>query len=143
MTMTNENRPTPLSNDDLLLFGNYVLNKQFPTGKEAQIKRLARRGINLADTAAIIDFVVRTKETTIMDSMQLILEKLNVLEYIVTEKLEIDPDTFQAYTEEYQGKFKTLLAELNAEFSGISAEESYAIEETADATEAQSLTEGY
>lgn len=121
--MTNENRPTPLSNDDLLLFGNYVLNKQFPTGKEAQIKRLARRGINLADTAAIIDFVVRTKETAIMDSMQLILEKLNVLEYIVTEKLEIDPDTFQAYTEEYQGKFEAFIAEMQAELADMTAPE--------------------
>ena len=143
MTMTNENRPTPISNDDLLLFGNYVLNKQFPTGKEAQIKRLARRGINLADTAAIIDFVTRTQETAIMESMQLILEKLNVLEYIVTEKLEIDADTFQAYAEEYQGKFETLLAELNAEFSGMSAEESYAIEEMAEFSDVDSLIEGY
>lgn len=140
MTMTNENRPTPLSNDDLLLFGNYVLNKQFPTGKEAQIKRLARRGINLADTAAIIDFVVRTKETAIMESMQMILEKLNVLEYIVTEKLEIDADTMESYSKEYREKFEAFLAEMQAEFADV---DSYEIESMSDAAEAQSLTEGY
>ena len=139
-TMTNENRPTPLSNDDLLLFGNYVLNKQFPTGKEAQIKRLARRGINLADTAAIIDFVVRTKETAIMESMQMILEKLNVLEYIVTEKLEIDADTMESYSKEYGEKFEAFLAEMQAGFADV---DSYEIEAMSDAAEAQSLTEGY
>ena len=121
--MTNENRPTPLSNDDLLLFGNYVLNKQFPTGKEAQIKRLARRGINLADTAAIIDFVVRTKETAIMESMQMILEKLNVLEYIVTEKLEIDADAMEIYAKEYREKFEALIAEMQAELAEMTVPE--------------------
>lgn len=139
-TMTNENRPTPLSNDDLLLFGNYVLNKQFPTGKEAQIKRLARRGINLADTAAIIDFVTRTQETAIMESMQMILEKLNVLEYIVTEKLEVDADTFQAYAEEYQGKLEAFLAEMQAEFADV---DSYEIEALSETSDVDSLIEGY
>lgn len=114
-TMTNENRPTPLSNDDLLLFGNYVLNKQFPTGKEAQIKRLARRGINLADTAAIIDFVTRTQETAIMNAVQMTLEKLNVLEYIVTEKFDLEEEDIVKYTEEYNAKFEAYLAELTAE----------------------------
>lgn len=121
--MTNENRPTPLSNDDLLLFGNYVLNKQFPTGKEAQIKRLARRGINLADTAAIIDFVTRTQETAIMESMQMILEKLNVLEYIVTEKLEIDADAMETYAKEYREKFEAFLAEMQAELADTTVPE--------------------
>ena len=139
-TMTNENRPTPLSNDDLLLFGNYVLNKQFPTGKEAQIKRLARRGINLADTAAIIDFVVRTKETAIMESMQMILEKLNVLEYIVTEKLEIDADTMESYSKEYGEKFEAFLAEMQAEFADV---DSYEIEALSETSDVDSLIEGY
>lgn len=110
--MTNENRPTPLSNDDLLLFGNYVLNKQFPTGKEAQIKRLARRGINLADTAAIIDFVVRTKETAIVESLKMLLEKLNVLEYIVMDKMDIDEEELLAYTENYNKEFEAYIASI-------------------------------
>ena len=138
--MTNENRPTPLSNDDLLLFGNYVLNKQFPTGKEAQIKRLARRGINLADTAAIIDFVTRTQETAIMESMQMILEKLNVLEYIVTEKLEIDADAMEAYSTEYREKFEAFLAEMQAEFADV---DSYEIEALSETSDVDSLIEGY
>ena len=101
---------------------------------------LANTKAGLADTAAIIDFVVRTKETAIMESMQMILEKLNVLEYIVTEKLEIDADTMESYSKEYGEKFEAFLAEMQAGFADV---DSYEIEAMSDAAEAQSLTEGY
>ena len=50
-----------------------------------------------------------------MNAVQMTLEKLNVLEYIVTEKFDLEEEDIVKYTEEYNAKFEAYLAELTAE----------------------------
>lgn len=116
--MTKENNVQPLSNEDLKLWGTYLITKEIPEGKEKQIARLAKRDINIADTSALIKFHSDFVNQQQAEYLGFLSERVALLEYILVDKLEISQEDLEAYGK----KFTTELDELEAAYEAAQEE---------------------
>lgn len=110
------NNETRLSNEDLILWTKYISTKQIPEGATRdQIKRLARRTINLGDASAIATFIAKAETATYADQISMLLQKISVLEYVVQKELKLSEEDLNKYETSYQEEMQELLQDVFAE----------------------------
>lgn len=98
---TENNNVKPVSDDDLEMWAKYIGLGQLPENGERQIERLANRVVSLGDMTSVVNYLVDLGKQEQMQYTSMAIERLTIMEYIVTEKLEVSNEEMQAYAERY------------------------------------------
>lgn len=102
MTKNTENTNVkPVSDDDLEMWAKYIGLGDIPEGGEKQIERLANRVVSLGDMTAVANYLVDLGKQEQMQYISMAIERLTIMEYIVTDKLGVDNEEMRAYAERY------------------------------------------
>lgn len=111
---------TRISDKDITMWGQYLAAKRIPEGaSKDQIKRLAARQVNLGDASAVATLIARMEAKSMEQALAMTLQKVNVLESLLMEKLDITDEEMLAHEESYEQK----MAELFSEIVGPQGEE--------------------
>lgn len=101
MTKNNSTKVEPLSDNDLEMYAEWLDSGDLPEGGEKQIERIAQRVANLGDTSSIIRFMVGRGKEDVMSYLSMLIQRLSVMEFMITDKLGIGIEEMQAYNERY------------------------------------------
>lgn len=100
--MKTENKTVaPISDKDLETWAKYFGTGQLPENGEKQIERLSKRLVNLGDMTAVANYLSEVTKNDTMQYLSVAVERLTILEYIVTDKLGVTTEEMKEYAEKY------------------------------------------
>lgn len=91
----------PISDNDLEMYAEWLVSGNLPEGGEKQITRIAKRVANLGDISSLIRFAGEINKQEVTNYLGMIVQRMSVMEYILTDKLGITIDDMRAYNERY------------------------------------------
>ena len=112
-----------ISDKDLESWAKWLGTGAEPEGGEKQIERMSKRVANLADTASIINYLIEVDKADTMRYLKMIVERLSVMEYIVTDKLGVGVEEFKEYNERYNKEMAEAMKLMEEAQAGQSPEE--------------------
>lgn len=112
-----------ISDKDLESWAKWLGTGAEPEGGEKQIERMSKRVANLADTASIINYLIEVDKADTMRYLKMIVERLSVMEYIVTDKLGVGVEEFKEYNERYNKEMAEAMKLMEEAQAGQSTEE--------------------
>lgn len=103
MTKNTENNINvkPVSDNDLEMWAKYIGLGDLPEGGDKQIERLSKRVVSLGDMTSVANYLVDLGKQEQMQYISMAIERLTIMEYIVTDKLGVDNEEMRAYAERY------------------------------------------
>lgn len=112
-----------ISDKDLETWAKWLGTGAEPEGGEKQIERMSKRVANLADTASVINYLIEVDKADTMRYLKMIVERLSVMEYIVTDKLGVGVEEFKEYNERYNKEMAEAMKLMEEAQVGQSPEE--------------------
>lgn len=76
--------------------------KVYDEGTEDVLKEMETRIANLGDITAIVRYFDKINQEEVTRTLKLMVDRISVLEYIITDKLDIDVEEIKEYTEKYK-----------------------------------------
>lgn len=112
-----------ISDKDLETWAKWLGTGAEPEGGEKQIERMSKRVANLADTASVINYLIEVDKADTMRYLKMMVERLSVMEYIVTDKLGVGVEEFKEYNERYNKEMAEAMKLMEEAQAGQSPEE--------------------
>ena len=101
-----------LKEKDLKVWAEFFGLQEFDEGTEEVLTELETRVANLGDVTAIATYLDKIQREEAMRTLQMITERMSVLEYIVTDKLNVTVEEIQDYTIKYHKEMEEVKAEM-------------------------------
>lgn len=101
MTKSNNLEGKELSDKDLETWAKFIGLGEEPEGGYKQIERLGKHVVSLGDMTSVAKYLVDLGKADMKQYLSIAIERLTILEYIVTDKLEVDQEEMQEYMENY------------------------------------------
>lgn len=101
-----------LKEKDLKAWAEFFGLKEYDDGTEEILTELETRVANLGDVTAIAQYLDKIQKEELMHTLKMMTERLSVLEYIVTDKLDVSVEEIQEYTVKYNKEMEEVKAEM-------------------------------
>lgn len=101
-----------LKDKDLKVWAEFFGLKEFDEGTEEVLTELETRVANLGDVTAITKYLDKIQKEELMHTLKMMTERMSVLEYIVTDKLNVTMEEIQDYTVKYHKEMEEVKAEM-------------------------------
>lgn len=101
-----------LKEKDLKVWAEFFGLQEFDEGTEEVLTELETRVANLGDVTAIATYLDKIQKEELMHTLKMMTERMSVLEYIVTDKLNVTVEEIQDYTVKYHKEMEEVKAEM-------------------------------
>ena len=101
-----------LQDNDLKVWAEFFGLKEFDEDTEEVLTELETRVANLGDVTALAKYLDKIQKEELMHTLKMMTERMTVLEYIVTDKLNVTEEEIQDYTVKYHKEMEEVKAEM-------------------------------
>ena len=112
-----------LKEKDLKVWAEFFGLQEFDEGTEEVLTELETRVANLGDVTALAKYLDKIQKEELMHTLKMMTERMSVLEYIVTDKLNVSVEEIQDYTVKYHKEMEEVKAEMEKIMKASAEEE--------------------
>ncbi len=102
----------PFSDEDIETWAYYFSGRPQEEEDVNTVKSMAHRVANIGDVTAIARFFDSENKEEITAQLNMIVQRMTIMEYIITDKLGVSNDEMLEYAKKYEKEMDDLRAEM-------------------------------
>lgn len=96
------NKVNKVNEKELELWAKWLAGATMDEEDEKRVMRLAKRVVNLGDMSSVTNYLVDVSQADMMHYIGMVIERLSIMEYIVTDKLGVGVEEMAEYSKRYK-----------------------------------------
>lgn len=101
-----------LPEDELRVWAEFFGVDEYPDNADEVLTELDTRVANLGDLTAIMTYLDKVSKEELMYTLKMMTERMTILEYIVTDKLNVSIEEMKEYAEKYNKEMEEVKEEM-------------------------------